>query len=185
MAFSSTIRATVLDKLTPVFMLLIVAGVVGASYFFIFQQEVEKFVGGGALHKATGQETLQKRTAYLSELKNIEELYAVHGKNSASPVSLILPSKPDIPNLFVNFEELAKRRGVGLQVINVSDADTRGSSGITEMTVTLKFMNVDYSRLKDVLRELEQDARLIDVLSFSFDPGAEFLSVTARMYAGS
>lgn len=181
-------RPSSLAVLTPISMTLIFFGILALSYFFLFEGELKKYANGGSFHRETEEKLLSERSTYLASLTSLHDSYGVHGQDPQDPLSLMLPTTKDIPLIFANFEALARRQGVGLQVVSVSsgqDIQKKGSStAVHESLVTMKFSNVDYAKLKVLLDDIEHDAHLIDVVSFDFDPGSHFLSLTAKMYYG-
>ncbi len=180
----NTKRAQLLQKTLPLDILLIFVAVWGSFYYFFFQHEIQKFLPGGTYHTQTEQQQLRDRQSYLEDLKKLKTLQETYGADNKGALSQIIPATKDVPLIFSMYERVAHEHNLGLQLIDIvsQDASRKDAPGVREMVVALKLTNVDYKRLKELIRDIEKSARLTDVLSFDFDPEAQTLSLNVKLY---
>lgn len=177
--------ATVLDKLMPLIVVVIFAAVLAPTYFFLIQPELSKYLPGGDHNIATAQDLLDKRKAYESQLKPLQELYEQYGNGSQSNViDTILPSDLDIPTIYATFERIGRDLNVSVQSIDIGNIESASSSvqGVKSVIISMKMSGVVYSKMKEILHYLESSMRLTDVNVVDFDPRSKFLSLTMRVY---
>lgn len=177
--------ATVLDKVLPVIVIMIVAAVLAPTYFFLLQPELKKYLPGGEQNIRTAQELLEKRKGYVDQLKPLQELFEQYGSGSQSNIiGTILPSDLDIPTIYATFERIGRDLQIGVQSIDIGSVESASSSvqGVKSVIISMKISGVRYEKMKEILQYLETTMRLTDVTTIDFDPRSKFLSLTMRVY---
>ncbi len=127
------------------------------------------------------KEAFSEKQALLLKIEELKSGYE-ENKESLEKVSYILPAEQDIPNLIVQLEALAFENGLVLESINLSSSE-KTSSGMAEevresqqgttsqdyqiLTANLKVIG-DYSGFKNFLKAVENNIRLMDVVSLNF-----------------
>jgi len=134
------------------------------------------------------REQISEEKEAFSEKQNlllkIEELKGDYEENKESleKVSYILPAEQDIPNLVVQLEALAFENGLVLESINLSSSEKtqtgragevrESQQGATSqdyqtLTANLKLIG-DYAGFKNFLKTVENNIRLMDIISLNF-----------------
>lgn len=177
-------RALILDKLTPVIIVLVFGGVVVPAFLYLIQPRIQVYLPGGPQNVKAQTEILKGREEYLNDLRVFTALYKEKGSAADADVRALVPEGGESDFLFTFFETLGGRVHASLQVIDIAKIPEakKGKQDIASITVAVKYAGVDYTGLKELLRLLETSKRLADVLSFSFDPVGKFASMTVKLY---
>lgn len=174
-----------LDRIAPLFIVLIFGVVFGFFFIRVIQPEYQKYLPGGPLHADTEKMRLQDRTRYRDDLKKLFDLYKENTSGELDQLSLLVPPTQDVPTLLAGTEKLIRSQGVSLQSIEFVgvDSDVKPiKPGIFQFQISLQITQVDYPRLKNVLRALETQIRLTDLESINFDPSAKTASIIGKVY---
>ncbi len=177
-------RALILDKLTPIIIVLVFGGVVVPAFLYLIQPRIQIYLSGGSNNVKAQTDILQGREEYANDLRVFAALYKEKGAAADTDIRTLVPEGGENDFLFAFFETLGSRVNASLQVIDIEKilASKKAKPDIANITVAVKYAGVDYAGLKELLRLLETSKRLTDVLSFSFDPVGKFASMTVRMY---
>lgn len=161
-----------------------------SSYFWILQPKYQQVRKGGTFNLNTLESEFQKRQDYLLELKTLKSNYEKIKKADVDKLDKILPSKNDIPGLFVQLESLALENNLFLNSISINEtpANPRSKEAVSEIkkfTINLSLFTSsdgDYRGLKQFLEEIENNLRLFDVNSVFFDPNSSEYSISLFVY---
>ncbi len=177
-------RALILDKLTPVIIVLVFGGVVVPAFLYLIQPRIQVYLPGGLKNVKAQTEILKGREEYLNDLRAFARLYKEKGLAADADIRTLVPEGGETDFLFAFYETLGARVNASLQVIDIEKTPTtkKAKPDIANITVAVKYAGVDYAGLKELLRLLETSKRLADVLSFSFDPVGKFASMTVKLY---
>lgn len=174
----------ILEIATPLAMIALFFVVILAAYTMVLDREIRKYMPGGSFHTDTEREIVQSRTAYAQDLEMLYQLYTTYGSGTANAVEQIIPTDKEIPSLFAAYERVAKKLKVGLETLDIVNVDaiSKTAQGAREMTISLKFSNVDYERFKQLLEIFETLMRFTDVISFDLQPETRFANLMIKIY---
>ena len=140
----------------------------------------------------TQKQALIDKQDLFTRISKLSEAYK-ENKDNIDKMEMILPAKEDVPNLLVQVESLVFEQGLILNKLELS-APTQESGGkaITpeeimaqknSTTKGYKVLNInlgftgDYSALKNFLKAVEENIRLIDVEVISIAPESEGMGI--------
>lgn len=174
-----------LDRIAPLLIVIIFGVIFGFFFIRVIQPEYQKYLPGGPLHADTEKIRLQDRIRYRDDLKKLYDLYKENTSGELDQLSLLVPPTQDISTLLAGTERLIRSNGASLQSIEFVGVDSdvkQIKPGIQQFQVSLQITQVDYPRLKNVLRALETQIRLTDLESIDFDPSAKTASIIGTVY---
>lgn len=156
-------------------------------YFMILPQ----YYSVRNISAATYQQSLQvlaQRQQYLDDLQVMDENYQKLDKRILSYMPKILPQlEPAL--LFAEIEAMFRDSKFKVQSMNIVPATTpTATSAKTLYTVTQVTVNItgegatSYADYKELLRQFEQSAHLIELGSLSYNPGATSYTFMLKMY---
>lgn len=159
-------------------------GILAASYFFLFQPELQKYETGGPLNIEAKEELLGKREKYKKEL---EQLYAVYQENvegDSDKIGEVVPGPAHLAPIYAMLDTIALGQGVALQVVDIAltPEQVKNPSPLKEILISMKATNVSYSSLKGLLDAFEKNKRLTDVALLDYDSKSKFLNLNVKMY---
>lgn len=172
------------NRLVPLLAAILFAGVFGALFMLVIAPEIQKYRPGGQFDVEEKKKIVENRRLYLEDLKKLQALYEQYGEGEQSKLNMVLPSGPDIATIFSSYERFAKKMGVSLQSIDIvsQDGKVKNNPGAKEVLISLSFTNVDYAKLKILLKALETHARFTDVVSFDSSPDSQAAGINIRTY---
>lgn len=158
------------------------------------QFENVRLVGVLALEEKKQQ--LKDRTTYYDKVKAMVEKYRSLSGEETEKISRILPSRPEVSDLFHSLESLATASGMTLESVAVTKGSsaaaaaqpsgaasarreaTAGAQNRTASSDTVQFLDVnlsvsgptDYATYKRLLQNIEKSQRLFDVGSIAYKP---------------
>jgi Tfp pilus assembly protein PilO len=97
----------------------------------------------------------------------------------------VLPDNQDLPDLYVQIENIVKQNNLELQSINIAEAapdPDQPAAEIEKLTINLTIGQADYFQLKNLLADLESSLRLIDVTSISYSNQNNSFSLVLTTY---
>ena len=172
---------------------LIVVAVIGVGYKYFIEPLQRDINEGGSVSLVAKNAQLKELTAYLGKMKNMSDQYRSYSESKIKTLMSILPREKDIPGLFVQMQEIAKKNNFLLGSIAFSDAesslDAKGEkenvnaqnnenadaqnsaqsiSGIKEMNVSFIISGGNYDNLKSFLSDIEKNLRLFDIYDINF-----------------
>lgn len=115
-----------------------------------------------------------------SIIVHIDDLSAKYNQASADleKLSLAIPSDQQLPELFIQFEEMIKRNGLVITGIklggeeNISKDQIQSRHRVQAMSVSID-MDGSYSGFKGFLEDVEKNIRMMDISSISFTRPAD------------
>lgn len=133
----------------------------------------------------TQKKEFSENQARLDRVEKLAQSYE-ENKENLKKISYILPPSEDIPNLIVQLEALALEGGLVLENIKFKMPQEEGTSSRAEaerirqeegavskeyqtLTVNLKLIGT-YLAFKNFLKAVEDNIRLIDIVSIGFSP---------------
>ncbi|MFA5021889.1 MAG: type 4a pilus biogenesis protein PilO [Patescibacteria group bacterium] len=169
-------------------LLLIVIGTL--SYYFILEPKYQAVGIGGKYNLDTLNQDLNKRQNYLSNLQKLIANYQKISQEQVAKLSEILPPKEDIPDLFIQLQNLAQEQNLLLSSISINEVpDTaqakNANSQIKKLSISLNLIGGkgdSYSEIKQFLAALEYNLRLFDVNSVYFSPDSPSYTINIFTY---
>ncbi len=179
-----------LSKYFSLLVAIIVIVIIICGCFFVVKPKYEK-------NKVKNKEAIKNTTdiinvkkIYLSELNRYVRLYDNIDKKQKDKISAILPDDPGINSLYAKIDSLMSENNFTLTSLKISDKSniktkqTRRSpsskndsdkndkifSGVSEINLSIDVDDVDYRRVKKLLKIIENNLRLMDVKKISFLP---------------
>lgn len=176
----------ILDKVEPVLILAIVAGVLWYMYVSFMQPELQKYLPDGVFNSDAEKAKLAEQQSYLRDLK---EFYALYQKRTsgADVLTDTVPQYAEYQVLFAGFEKIAADLDLGLEVVSMAapkgiEKKKQEKGEFKELVISAKFTGVDYKKLKTLLDIFETSKRILDVQSVDADPAGEFASFVIKTY---
>jgi len=146
----------------------------------------------GILDYDTTVQTREDKHFYLQQLEGLRDRYNSVSAKDIEKLRTVLPSSPEIPELFVMMDSLMADAGFTLNAVTfsfaASDASLKGSRTITAqgvvenvpalpadiqvIKISTSIIGKDgYDQFKRLLTTIERNARLLNLTSFSYHPG--------------
>ena len=182
---------------------LLIFFIVIPGYFFVVKPGYAEYQTSKGLFEQSKQELDQKKQQLIDYAKALSE-YEKIGQSEEEKIGLILPSKLDKANLYVNLESLVKSLdltlgSIDIQAIKKKEVKKRPGQPVKEskqqlrdvfkikdelalVQIDLGLQDVSYSKLKKLLLLLEENLRLLDVQNLIFDPAEGSLSLSIQAY---
>ncbi|TSC95594.1 MAG: Uncharacterized protein Athens101410_468 [Parcubacteria group bacterium Athens1014_10] len=145
------------------------------SYFYLLAPKYAYLKEIGGLTLQSLKEAVLTKGEYLSNLKELKEVYNRLSDDEKERLKQILPKNKDITNLFIHFENLVEKNGLELGGINFTDLKSEGKIKILNIKLSLKGGN--YQIFKKFLQNLEKDVKILDVNSVNFSVDGYDLSI--------
>lgn len=138
------------------------------------------------------EEELSEKQTLLVKIENLIKDYQ-GSQEDLKRISYILPTGQDLPNLIIQLEALAFEAGLVLEAVDFSAPEEQGVTkaqqvGSSEEIVIKKYQTLninlkligDYLAFKNFLKLIEENIRLIDIVSVNFSfqssEGFQFLN---------
>lgn len=123
---------------------------------------------------------------YLEDLRQLDLRLKKLDQEKIAKFSDILPAEPDLPGLFVQLQAIAEASGLAVGSISfaeTADAAAPVAGQLASLDVSLAVSAGDYGLLKRYLTNLEENMRLLDVVSIGIGGEAKGpYSVQLRTY---
>jgi len=120
------------------------------------------------------QQFLQEKQELNIKVEQLKQGYEAQQEN-IKKINYALPEGKDIPNLIVQFEALASENGLILEKLSFdtkhSKKDSESKKAYEVLNVTLSLTG-DYTGLKNFLGSLENNIRIMDIISIGFSTAA-------------
>ncbi len=167
--------------------ILLVIIILAFSYFFLLSPLYKKIRQSGQVSLASKTQYLKALEQHLRDLQKLQDNFNHLNnseKDSLANLNFILPTKKDLPGLFVQLEKIATDNGLILSNIDISEQRTEGLAGqpvkpstisdkIKKLNIAMTLIEGNYKDLLGFLDALEYNLRLMDVASISFAGGDE------------
>ena len=122
----------------------------------------------------------------VASYQEVDERYVELMRNS-------LPLFPNTIDLVVNMESLAQSAGMDMEEISfgnemeeyeksVYSTDAYRNVEVRDIGIKVSLSGMTYTRLKDFVRKVESNLRLMEIRQFQFIPSSQSLSVDMKAY---
>jgi len=180
--------------------------VIAFGFIFFLKPEYDKIIavaGGGKKEVEEQKNELMERKRYLKDLNESLAVYEKISPKDIEKINLLLPEKELAESLFTRLDNLVARNGLILTSMKINqDSATQGPapgraqstdkesdqseqvlpSGIGVISVDLSIAGCNYEAIKNLLRALENNLRIMDVDKLSFSSGGDSLNLSIRTY---
>jgi hypothetical protein len=153
------------------------------AYLLLFRPTLGRMVPGGDLDLTGLRDRKLAAEQYRGRLDVAASAFAQVNAERKAVVTNAVPTKIDIPGLYVTLDEIAKRHGMLLTTVDVVPDDKAVSqAGRRPIRITANFDGATYQQFKVFLTDLERSERLLDLSSVLFTPGSGSYDLAMRGY---
>ncbi|MFA7662340.1 MAG: type 4a pilus biogenesis protein PilO [Patescibacteria group bacterium] len=163
-------------------MVLISAVIMAAGYFLVISPSVAEIVTQTNSIDSLNVD-IKNSEAQLIRLKNLEQEYNAVDQAKIDKVESLVTVSPDLPNLYIQIEELAKQNNLEVSSIKAEPkkiVDAKSGLGIVD--VSIKINQGNYVALKKFLTAMENNLRIFDVQDLSFPEKIDTFTIELSAY---
>lgn len=95
--------------------------VIGMGYYYVISPRQKDIDEGGSISLEAKKKQLDELTLYIGKIKYMSDQYRGYSIEKINTLSSILPRDKDIPGLFVQMQEIAKKNNFALNSMDISD----------------------------------------------------------------
>lgn len=167
------------------------------GFVFLIKPKYEQITSGVVSQNEEQDQLLfliKESKDYLKEVDNLTNAYNTISKEEFDKINSILPECGLHEELFSQMDNIVKKNGLLLTSISIkpesySDQIETGDKETTfisqqkkKITLSFSLGGIDYTGVKNFLKDIETNLRIMDVTSLSFDPANDFLSLNIQTY---
>lgn len=149
--------------------------IIGIALVFVFVLPDWNQFGVLKNNKAEKQRQLEEKRLLAARIGELSEKYE-SAKDDLAKLSLVLPGDSQLPELIVQFENMAKTNSLSIADIDFSEIAGQAPTGqaLTGQAGNLKTVKTKlslegtYGNLKRLLDDIESNVRLMDVSEITF-----------------
>lgn len=176
----NSINVFLSQRLSAVGLILAAAVFTAGCLFLIFPKykEIKKEI------KLAGErENIEyvERYKYYGQLKKINNDYENINKDDAEKVMAMIPEEKFQEELLAYLENFVLKNGLLLTDANITEGEA-GQDEIKKIIINMNVVGADYGGFKKLLNEMENNLRILDVNSLSFDPENQSASFNITAY---
>ncbi len=199
MSLANNLNALIVKTTTKYFRTLVIVTIIliFVICYFLF---IDRKIGTVREYQDTDYEgrvqLLAEQEDYLEGMKEMNVEYRKWTEEEINRINNSLPSDPDYPGLFTQFNQMITDAGYNLSSLNIekvvslkSDSRNSGSSAISSSHQALSLTagieapeGYGYDNFQTLLKTIENNLRLIDVLSFNFTPDSQSFRLNLKTY---
>ncbi len=162
--------------------LLLAAILVGAGYLVI-KPKLDDWKSLRAQTQATRAQAESDRAYYEGLTRSVAASEGIPA-DALSKMDKAMPRMPQIPERIVELEGIAANNGVKISSVAFEAGKAAvASAGLQSMNLNLTLEAQDYASMKNFLRALENNLRVIEIQNLSFSSSAEKSNVTFTLSA--
>ena len=185
-------------KILPLALIIIIL-ILG--YFILIKPKYNKIRNEIETTIRQKEDNYQTYEGYFNKLNDLKRAYNKIDTNNLQKINYLLPSEPEAEEILVQLESIVLRNGLLLSSVRLDweKAEPQGESRkpaalgenseegemlqeIGRVRATLGVTGADYTALKNLLKTLENNLRLIDVESIVFSPDEDTVTLTMSFY---
>lgn len=133
--------------------------------------------------------SLEDGKVKLDILKNLQDHFSAANRADLERLNIFLPKEKDIPGLLLELQAIATQDNFTIVSLDVAEekvlansSETPAEGNISKLNIALNLKDGTYSDFKNLLRDLENNLRLIDTVSFNISPETDSYSMNLRTY---
>lgn len=174
------------------------------GYTFLLKSKYKQVFESPELGKKDKMQEYLDIKDHLAELNNLIDSYHKISQKDIDKVNFILPNKYVPEKLFTQIDSIILKNGSILTSLTIKVKDEESLSalksffsasetvkkediillpdGVEKITLSLNIAGVDYVALKNIIRTIENNLRLMDITNISFEPGNGSLNMEIDTY---
>lgn len=137
---------------------------------------------------------IKESKEYLKDVNDLGDIYKEISKEEFDKINRILPECGMHEELFSQMDNIIKKNGLLLTSISIkpesypAQMETVDSQQVDsdkqkkKITLSFSLGGINYIGLKNFLKDIESNLRIMDATSLSFDPANDFLSINIQTY---
>lgn len=170
-----------------------------AGYFFLLAPKYKQIVEGLKLASEKQEEEYYEGERYLAQLNKLNTAYKNISPEDLKKIENLLPDKAGLEDLLVQAEAIASLNGMTLTSLEIgadengiaaekpaaggeAKAGNKPASNIAQVGLNMSLVGVDYVGLKNVLKTIENNLRIMDVTGLEFSPAENTVSLKILTY---
>ncbi len=158
-----------------VIIIIVMIALFSFEYFFLIQPKVKKTKNGKALDVETHEKILKQQKQYLRDLKDLKKKADQLEEGDLEKLDYVVAKDVDLPKILNKIDILIKQSNLEVLKYGVGWEDG-------EITMNFGFTNGDYQKVKDFLKDIEKNIRIMDVTSISLKEVGNLVSLTIKSY---
>lgn len=178
-------------------MFLLVVLVLTFFYLFLCQPQINKISFYSEQYLADKRNQLVASQKVLAELQAIKDIYQNINDELRLKVKKILPSSPELSNLYYSLDNIAQKFGfkvtsvainaVKNEIQEIATVSTENTVGASKATAKLLEVNMvvdgsGYQNVKEFVNTLTHNLRIFDIKTFSYSPKNTSLNFIFKTY---
>jgi len=181
-----------LNKYFKWFVLLLIILLLIGGYYLVVKPKYRETMNSLKTHLRLEKQNYLVKKEKLAKIKKLVSVYKDTKEEKIEKINNFLPSDHNYERLFTEVDSLVSRNGLLLGKLSIKVAgeriDREGRrdrrsrekreanitrdlpSGVEKAELNVNVLGADYNSLKSLLTSLENNMRLMDVISVKFDP---------------
>ncbi|MBN1585058.1 hypothetical protein JW899_01690 [Candidatus Uhrbacteria bacterium] len=174
------IRRVLAAWLPAIAAFLVVAYVAGA-WFLVFSPKIAPLMPGGSYDFTALKGRIAEDQAYIERVEAGLKAYQAVPEEYRDRVRHMVPEGLDFPELVVQLEEIAERNAVSMEVVDMSVGEP-AADGLQALRVTVSFSGGNYLDFKNLMGDLQNLERLLDIVQTGHSPDNGRYQFTMKAY---
>lgn len=174
-ALKSKWHHVVLVKYWMILIVFIAIAVFVSEYFFIIKPKLDLAVNGGLLDIGTHQQILVEQEEYLAKLTALKQEEVNINIEELKKLDYVLANSAEMPAILRQINALAVQSRLNLLGFNVWYDNG-------EILMNFTFKGGDYESIKEYLRAIEKNIRIMDVDNLVIKELGNIFSVSIKSY---
>jgi len=169
-----------------IFAIIIIIFVGG--YFIFILPKYNQIVTDTKLKTDELEKKYSSRQQYLTQLIRLKMAYKQISQENKDKIEAMLPSSPKVEELVSEIEAISLKNGLTLTSLSVEPVEAKGGktedklNGVANVKITMEVVGTDYYALKNILKMIENNLRLMDVTSVNYLVGDKRTSLVLQAY---
>jgi len=178
-----------------VFILVITILITG--YFIFIKPKYDQMVSNAKSETDELENNYTNRQRYLTRLVHLSVAYRQISEENKAKIEALVPNNPEVEKLISGIESIALKNSLILTSLSVEAQDNKtqpitsedkeininqSPGNIATVKISMDVAGTDYFALKNLLKTIENNLRLLDVLSVKFNVGDKKTSLGLQAY---
>lgn len=167
------------------FVLAVVVLIMVIGLVFFITPEYRQTVNELNEIKARRQKEYEASQQYLAQLNQLNSIYNKVNPDDLKKIENLLPSRAETEDLLSQLEAIAANNGLLLTSLEVDTGNKNKNvnlSAVDKIKIKMNVVGLDYVGLKNILRTIENNLRLMDIVNLSFSPAESAASFEIDTY---
>lgn len=156
---------------------------VAVVYFYLLAPKLARLRPGGEYDPTPFTTRIESERQYTSSIANATKEFNLVDKALRQRIENSVTAEPDIPELYVQMDTIAKANGFQLMTVEASpDTQTVLTGNRKAVRITASLEGGGYQQYKRLVSDLERLERIIDLQSVTFTAGSGSYSLVMLAY---